>query len=234
MDINTSTVVFSAAISIVIALSTWLISRRLKRTRYNEEENKVILESIRSSLETQIYNINDRLIQNEERWKDVNHLLLRNEYLKNEAPLSNSRKIYYSDFLKANGITENDLLIDSKLIFVLTPFHKMFDIDFQIIRDVCTRYGFKCIRGDESNFKSDIFPEILRLIVKSRLIIANVNGRNPNVMYELGIAQAIDKPIVLISREPENLPIDVKSKRFLIYKGYSDLEKMLRETLSSF
>jgi nucleoside 2-deoxyribosyltransferase len=234
MDINISTILFSAVISIVIAASTWLMSKRLKKTRYNENENKVILESIRSSLETQIYSLNDRLIQSEERWKDVNHLLLHNEYLKNEAPLTSSRKTHYSDFLKSNGIAENDLLIDSKLIFVLTPFHKAFDVDFITIRELCTSFGFKCIRGDESNFKSDIFPEILKLIVKSRLIIANVNGRNPNVMYELGIAQAIDKPIVLISKEPENLPIDVKSKRFLIYKDYNELQLMLREVLNSF
>lgn len=52
-------------------------------------------------------------------------------------------------------------------------------------------------------------------------------GRNPNVLYELGIAQALDKPVILISREPEQLPIDIKSKRFLIYRDYKELQKMI-------
>lgn len=234
MEISLSTVLFSAAVSFFAVLATWIFSKRLRKTAYDDNDNKVILESIRSSLETQMYNLNDRLIQNEERWRDVNHLLIKNQYLKNETPLNETKKVAYTHFLKANGITENDLLIDSRLIFVLTPFHNEFDLDYQAIRDVCYSAGFKCIRGDESNFKSDIFPEILKILVKARLVIANVNGRNPNVMYELGIAHAMDKSVVLISREPENLPIDVKSKRFFIYKNYNDLTKMLRETLLGF
>lgn len=234
MEISKYTLIISAGISVLVALITWFLSGKLKKTRYDEKENKVILESIRASLETQMYSINDRLIRNEERWKDVNHLLLRNEYLKNDSPLNITRRVVYTEFLKANGITENDLLLDSRLIFVLTPFHSQFDEDFQAIRDTCTTAGFTCIRGDESNFKSDIFPEILKIIVKARLIIANVNGRNPNVMYELGIAQAIDKPVILVSREPENLPVDVKSKRFFIYKNYKELQEMIKDALRTF
>ncbi|MDG4655148.1 hypothetical protein [Chryseobacterium arthrosphaerae] len=234
MEINLSTVLFSAGISIIAVIATWLTAKRLKKTIYDDKESKVILESIRSSLETQMYTLNDRMIQNEERWRDVNHLLIQNKYLKNENPLNNMGKVVFTNFLKANGIIENDLLIDSRLIFVLTPFHKQFDTDYMIIREVCSSSGFTCIRGDESNFKSDIFPEILRRLVKARLVIANINGRNPNVMYELGIAHAMDKPVILISREPENLPIDIKSKKFLIYKDYDDLIEVLRETLLGF
>lgn len=234
MEINLSTVLFSAGISIIAVIATWLTAKRLKKTIYDDKENKIILESIRSSLEKQMYNLNDRMIQNEERWRDVNHLLIQDEYLKNESTLNNMGKIVFTNFLKANGISENDLLIDSRLIFVLTPFHKQFDTDYHIIREVCSSSGFTCIRGDESNFKSDIFPEILRRLVKARLVIANINGRNPNVMYELGIAHAMDKPVILISREPENLPIDIKSKKFLIYKDYNDLSEILRETLIGF
>lgn len=63
------------------------------------------------------------------------------------------------------------------------------------------------------------------------MIIANINGRNPNVLYELGITQALDKPVILISREPEKLPIDIKSKRFLIYRDYKVLQEMIRQEL---
>jgi hypothetical protein len=52
-------------------------------------------------------------------------------------------------------------------------------------------------------------------------------------MYELGIAQALDKPVILLSQEPENLPIDIKSKRFLIYKSHQNLEEILSNTLTS-
>lgn len=230
MEINSITLLATLGVTILVTLVAFILFQNLKKSRYDKENHKVILESIRHSLEKQMYGINDRLILNEERWRDVNHLLLKNEYAEVNSLINNGKKTYYSDFLKANGLTENDLTIDNRLIFILTPFHDMYAEDYSVIREVCTSAGFKCFRGDENYFKGDIFPEMLKLIVKSNLIIANVNGRNPNVLYELGIAQALDKAVILISREPEKLqlPIDIKSKRFLIYNSYTDLKERLR------
>lgn len=70
---------------------------------------------------------------------------------------------------------------------------------------------------------------MLRYIVKAKLVIANINGRNPNVMYELGIAHALDKPVLLLSKEIGSLPVDLKSKRFLIYNSYNELERKLEK-----
>lgn len=233
MEINIITLLLTVGITVLVTLIAFLLFQNLKKSRYDKENNKALLESIRYSLEKQMYGINDRLVLNEERWRDVNHLLLRKEYIENSSPISKDRKIYYTEFLKANGLSENDLTIDNRLIFILTPFHDIYAEDYSVIREVCTSAGFKCFRGDENYFKGDIFPEMLKLIVKSNLIIANVNGRNPNVLYELGIAQALDKAVILISREPEKLqlPIDIKSKRFLIYNSYTELQERLRSEL---
>jgi hypothetical protein len=231
MEISSQTIIITAIISISISIIAFLLYSRLKKSRYDQENNKALLESIRYSLEEKMYGINDRLIQSEERWRDVNHLLIKNEYPERESPLNDNNRIYYSNFLKENGIEQNDLIIDNKLIFILTPFHDKYYEDYKVIKDVCAQNGFKSFRGDENYFKSDIFPEMLKLIVKSSLIIANINGRNPNVLYELGIAQALDKPVLLISKEPDNLPIDIKSKRFLIYSSYADLQEKIRTEL---
>ncbi|HEY9008813.1 MAG TPA: hypothetical protein VIM75_21910 [Ohtaekwangia sp.] len=232
-DISNISILLTALAGISIATITLIFYYRLKKTKYDNEQNKVVLESIRNSIEKQIYTLNDRLILNEERWRDVNHLLLRNEYTGNETPITNSRQTYYSDFLKANGITQNDLLIDNRLIFILTPFHDNYSEDYKVIRAACSQSGFNAYRGDEKYIKGDIFPEMLKLIVKANLIIANINGRNPNVLYELGIAQALDKPVILISSEPEKLPIDIKSKRFLVYHNYTDLQELIRKELQN-
>lgn len=229
MDIITILII-SVSLTTVVSIIAYFLNRNLKETRYNNEQNRIQLESIRANLEKQMYNINDRLILNEERWRDVNHLLLRDEYLINELSIKNE-KTHYTDFLKANGITENDLRVDNRLIFVLTPFHDEHIGDFHIIRDVCTSAGYKCVRGDEHYFQGDIFSEMLKLIAKSNLIIANINGRSPNVFYELGIAQAMNKAVVLVSRKPENLPIDIKSRRFLVYSNQEELTSKLRKLL---
>lgn len=213
-------------ISLLLTVIFYLLFKSLKKSSYDNENHIAILEDVRDSFERQIYSLNDRLIQNEERWRDVNHLLIDNKSLsiKNDT----SKQIYYSEFLKANGIRENDLIVNERMVFVLTPLNSMFYDDFITIRSAVSGLAFECIRGDEKQFKGDIFPEMLRYIVQSKIIVANINGRNPNVLYELGIAQALDKNVILISKEPHNLPIDVQSQRFLIYSDSEDLYKKLQ------
>jgi len=191
---------------------------------------KAILEEVRASIEKQMYILNDRLMKNEERWRDVNHLLIKRDYF-DEKPIILNKTVVLNDFLKSNGITSEDLILDRTLVFVLTPFNDMFAKEYEEIRNIVLDSGFDCKRGDEKNFASDIFPQMLKYIIKANLIIANLNGKNANVLYELGIAQALDKPVILIAKNPENLPIDIKSKRFLVYKDSSELNTLLKTEL---
>ncbi len=214
-----------------IASIIFVLSRYIIKSKYDAIRSRALLEGMRSSFEKEMYALNERLISSEERWKDVNHLLLRKEYLPIGEEEFRSKEIELNDFLKANGITKKDLKIDSKLIFVLTPFHSKYENDFLIIKQVCDSVGLKCIRGDEEFFSSGIFAHILRNIVKSILIIANINGRSPNVLYELGIAQALDKPTILISKTIAELPVDIKSKKFIIYKTNKELNSKLKDEL---
>ena len=69
-------------------------------------------------------------------------------------------------------------------------------------------------------------------MVRSRLVIANIDGRNPNVFYELGIAHAIDKPTIIISKSVPDIEIDIKSKYLLLYKNEQDLKEQIRKNLT--
>lgn len=234
MDINYVSLIIVVVTSVSLsAIAFWLYSR-LNKSKYDNEENRVILESIRASLEQKMYVLNDRLVQNEERWRDVNHLLLSKKYLGTELSVENTKQAYYSEFLKANGIAENELIIDDRLVFVLTPFNDRYYDEFMIIKATCEDLGFTCYRGDEKEFKGDIFPEMLRYIVRARIIITNINGRNPNVLYELGVSQALDKDVILISREPKDLPLDIQSQRFVIYSNSDILKRSLQAELRKF
>ena len=219
-------------VSVVISLFVLFLSSKLRKGKYDEQNSKVVLEGIRESIEQKIYALNDRLVQSEERWRDVNHLLLSDKK-RNRLDIGMEKRLtFYSEFLQANGIAEQDLIIDNRLIFVLTPFSDRYYDEFMIIKSTCEKLGFRCIRGDEKEFKGDIFPEMLRYIAEARIIIANINGRNPNVLYELGVAQAMDKSVILVSQEPNEIPVDIKSQRFLIYSDSNSLVELLRVELS--
>ena len=229
IPINLMTLVVASVLTSLVTIIAYSMFKNIKQSRYDQQNQRAELEIMRRTLEMKMYELNDRLLSNEHRWKDVNHLVL--ETSRNQEIGYKNKEIHFSNFLKSNGIDFGDLEIDQKLIFVLTPFNSMFSEDYDLIKEICTDVGFNCSRGDEQYFESDIFAHILKQLVKAKIIIANLNGRNPNVLYELGIAQAMDKPVILLSRSPNEIPIDLRSKKFIIYKSKKELQENLKKEL---
>jgi hypothetical protein len=50
-------------------------------------------------------------------------------------------------------------------------------------------------------------------LVNSKLVIADLTGRNPNVFYELAVRHVTRKPLVQIIRAEEEIPFDVQGMR---------------------
>jgi len=63
--------------------------------------------------------------------------------------------------------------------------------------------------------------------------VADLTGRNPNVYYEVGVAHAFGKDVILISQSDEDLPFDLQNMRIIIYhKGSINiLRDKLEKTL---
>ncbi len=223
--VNITTLLIAILLTASIIIIIMILLKNLKESRYNRDLRRAELESIRNSIEKKIYELNFRLNVNEDRWRDTNHLIIDSS----KAIVDNSlEEIKLNKFLVNNGITKNDLVINEKDIFVLTPFNDIFIEDFISIQNLCNEVGFNCSRGDEEYFSSEIFKHILKQILKARIIIANISGRNPNVLYELGIAQTLGKSVILISKNPNEIPIDIKTKKFIIYKNEHELREKLR------
>ena len=90
-------------------------------------------------------------------------------------------------------------------------------------------------RTDNYVEKEDIMMNIVSLIVQSEIVIVNINGRNPNVYYELGIAHAIGKPTILLSEtkfESDDIAFDLRQKRIIMYSSMQDLEQQLLYQIS--
>ena len=65
---------------------------------------------------------------------------------------------------------------------------------------------------------SDILDTIQSAIREVSLVIADVSNANSNVMYEVGFAQAQNKPVLLIANSGRNIPFDLAGVRILIYE----------------
>lgn len=234
------TILIIAIVAVILTLTMTLTIlmfwyERARRAReeekYDRDKMRAKLEYMRERLERELYKIEDRLMATEERWKDINHLLLSSQSTLPD-DLQTLRAPVLTKFLRGFGLTKKDLTIEQDLVFVLTPFHESKRATFDTITEVCRSVGLKCLRGDEEYIMGDILQHIIKLLVRARLVVANIDGRNPNVFYELGIAHAIDKPIIIISRSLPKTPFDVKSKHLIIYRTKAELVSELKSALT--
>ena len=223
IELVTLLIATTTIVSAVFFITIYLSSKR-RREREIERETKAELSYVRERLEREILELNKRLYSDSSRWKSVNHLLLNND---NSSNLTASNTPINSDFFKNTGINISSITVMKDLVFFLTPFHNDFNKDYEWVRNLCEILRLKCIRGDEEFIKGNILKYIIEKIMSSRIVIANLNGRNPNVYYELGIAHAIGKPVILIAKSFDEIPFDLQSKRIIVYNDYSELKEQL-------
>jgi hypothetical protein len=106
----------------------------------------------------------------------------------------------------------------STLCFVMIPFSERYDRVYrELIVPAVTEAGLTAVRADEISATGFIMEQIRAAIQQSRLCIADVSDRNPNVLYELGFAQAANKSIVLIASDVTGLPFDIAAMRVIRY-----------------
>ncbi|MFM0005747.1 hypothetical protein PQR57_32695 [Paraburkholderia dipogonis] len=118
--------------------------------------------------------------------------------------------------------------------FVISPFGEPFDTYFtHIVKPALEDCGLYAIRGDSLYRPTTIVDDIWQGIREAKLLIAELTDRNPNVFYELGLAHAISKPVILISKSIEDVPFDLRSIRVLVYdKDHPDWGNKLRVSLT--
>ncbi|MEW6617636.1 MAG: hypothetical protein AB1333_04450 [Patescibacteria group bacterium] len=120
------------------------------------------------------------------------------------------------------------------------PFHNDFDSKFKKIETVAIKLGFnKATRTKEGWMANDIVHEILDGIGNSRTLLFDLSNDpktsfvNGNVLYELGIADAIREPediFIIKEKSGTQVPFDASHIRYNEYEGeFSEdwLEKKL-------
>lgn len=86
-----------------------------------------------------------------------------------------------------------------------------------IIFPACEMAGYKPVRADEVKQTNLIHLDILKQLIEAPIAICDLSNRNPNVLFELGIRQAFDKPVVLIQESGTPKIFDIAPLRYLEY-----------------
>lgn len=122
-------------------------------------------------------------------------------------------------------------------VFVAMPFHPDFEDVYNFgIQGALHEVGLKCERLDQESFFGDVVQEMRRRIERSRFMVADLTGANPNVYLEVGYAWAAQKPVVLVVHSPSietSLKFDVRGHRALPYVNITELKKKLAQEATS-
>lgn len=119
--------------------------------------------------------------------------------------------------------------------FVMMPFGEWFDSYYKdvyvpAIKDA----GFEPVRADEL-FGGTVVEQIWDQINKSKVLLADLSGKNANVFYELGLAHAAQKPVVFTSGKLEDVPFDLRHLRVIVYEVREpDWNLKLKSSITSF
>ena len=122
---------------------------------------------------------------------------------------------------------------------VLQPtFGDRFDDVYQAVSRALEDAGFVVSRMDSSlSGVESILQPMLQSLSLADLIVADLSDANPSVMYMLGLAQGLRKPVILMTRAIHEIPFDIASFRTLVYRSdtpsdLSDFRSILNEVAS--
>lgn len=103
--------------------------------------------------------------------------------------------------------------------FVMMPFANPIGGYYSAIYETAIqKAGLIPIRADTEIFGTGkIIDQIWRGINESKILVAELTGRNPNVFYELGLAHALNKPVVLVCSNENDVPFDLQHIRVIYY-----------------
>lgn len=86
-----------------------------------------------------------------------------------------------------------------------------------IVKPAVEKTEFIARRADEVKETNFIHLDILKKLIDAPIAICDLSSRNPNVLFELGIRQAFDKPVVLIQEKGTPKIFDIGPLRYLEY-----------------
>lgn len=123
--------------------------------------------------------------------------------------------------------------IEPELVSVMMPFDLGFAPVYDSIRAAAEGAGLRARRADDIWENPAIIQDVVSLIDRSRVVICDCTGRNPNVFYEAGIAHTLGREVILITQASQDIPFDLRHLRYVRYLNNGEGRATLTEVLQA-
>lgn len=91
------------------------------------------------------------------------------------------------------------------------------DVFAYIIKPAMDEVGITVYRADHDAQAGRITDQMFESILNDDLCIAVLSFQNPNVYYELAVAQSAARPVIILNQKGHPLPFDIKDLRVIEY-----------------
>jgi hypothetical protein len=122
--------------------------------------------------------------------------------------------------------------VEPTLASAMMPFDAGFDPVYEAIRQAASNVNLRCRRADDIWENAAIIQDVVSLIDRSRVVVCDCTGRNPNVFYEAGIAHTLGREVILITQSEHDIPFDLRHLRYVRYHNNGEGRAALVEALA--
>jgi hypothetical protein len=120
-----------------------------------------------------------------------------------------------------NGLTQG-----RPFVFMIMPYGERYELFLHVRKAVEETLGIACLRADHARASGhDLLSKIHLLLERADLVIADIsatsrpNPTSPNVFYEIGYAKALQKPLLLLVQQDEEVPTDLRGLEVIRHGG---------------
>ncbi len=121
--------------------------------------------------------------------------------------------------------------VEPDLVSMMLPLSADFGPVFDTVSRAGLDLGLRVLNANQVWEETEIIQDIFSLIFRSKFVVCDFSGRNPNVFYEAGIAHTLGRTVIPIVQNIDDIPFDLRHHRHVVYLNNEEGRRALLEAL---